>query len=78
MLRSRNLIRAEHFNPNLTALLLLVLDEACADFGTSDPDRARVISAALCAMARAGQHAPDRLRRFAQIIALDPQKYRPG
>jgi hypothetical protein len=78
MLRSRNLIRAERFNSKLTAQLLNILDETCADFAASDADRARVVSVALCAMARAGQHAPERLRRFAQIIASDPRKYKSG
>ena len=77
MYQARNIIRAERFGPRLSALLLNILDDTWANCETRDVVNAGVVAAALCAMARSGLHAPERLRRYAASVAANPKKFLP-
>jgi hypothetical protein len=77
MYQAHSLIQAEHFTPQLTARLLNIFDATWAECRTKDVHSACSLAAALCTLARSGQHSPDRLSQFARSVAADPRKYRP-
>jgi hypothetical protein len=72
-----SLIQAEHFAPKVTARLLNIFDATWAECPTKDVHSACTVAAALCALARSGQHSADRLTQYAKSVAADPEKFRP-
>lgn len=68
MLKAYGVIRGEDFDPQIETLLLNILDDTCAGQHGREGSEPRALAAALCALARAGQHSPDRLRRYAASV----------